>query len=194
MNDLARHDVCKIVPQTKNGSHRPQERDFMATRTAASTRVELAHKSAPAVIEILNQQLANLTDLFTQTKFSHWNVRGMHFIALHKLFDELAEKVEEGIDEVAERIAALGGIAHGTLRTAAQTSELEEFPSDDFSGENVVATLADRFALTANMISEQIEIVDDEHDDALSADLLTSIGRELEQAHYFLHAHLRDPA
>ena len=77
---------------------------------------------------------------------------------------------------------------------AEQSSELEEFPSDDFSGENVVSTLADRFASSANMISEQIAIVDDEHDDALSADLLTGIGRELEQAHYFLQAHLRDPA
>jgi starvation-inducible DNA-binding protein len=163
----------------------------MATRTSA-THVELAHKNATAVVEVLNRQLANLTDLFTQTKFAHWNVRGMHFIALHKLFDELAEKVEEAIDEFAERATALGGVARGTLRMAEAATEVEEFPSDDFSGENVVAALADRFATVANAIGEQISTLDEDLGDACTADLFTQTARELEQAHYFLHAHLRD--
>lgn len=165
----------------------------MATRTSA-THVDLAHKNAPAVVEVLNRQLANLTDLFTQTKFAHWNVRGMHFIALHKLFDELAEKVEEAIDEFAERATALGGVARGTLRMAEQSTELEEFPSDDFSGENVVAALSDRFASVANSMGEQISTLDEDLGDSCTADLFTQTVRELEQAHYFLQAHLRDPA
>ncbi|MFO0865414.1 MAG: DNA starvation/stationary phase protection protein Dps [Gemmataceae bacterium] len=165
----------------------------MATRTSA-TQVELAQKNAPAVVEILNRQLANLSDLYSQTKFAHWNVRGMNFIALHKLFDQLAEDVEEAIDEFAERATALGGVARGTIRMAEANSDLDEFPSDDFSGENVVAALADRFATVANAIGEQIATVDDELDDTCTADLFTQTVRELEQAHYFLSAHLRDPA
>ena len=41
------------------------------------------------------------------------SVKGPNFIALHELFDKVAESVEEHIDELAERITALGGTAYG---------------------------------------------------------------------------------
>ena len=56
----------------------------------------------------MNQHLADTFDLMSQTKFAHWNVKGPNFIALHKLFDELAETLEGHVDEIAERATALG--------------------------------------------------------------------------------------
>ena len=72
-----------------------------------------------AMIELLNQQLADALDLGLQAKQAHWNVKGPAFIALHELFDEVAAKIGEAVDEIAERTVALGGIAEGTVQTIA---------------------------------------------------------------------------
>jgi starvation-inducible DNA-binding protein len=97
-----------------------------ATSTAAvmkPTRNDQSLEVRTAVAEQLNHHLADLSDLYTQTKYAHWNVKGRQFWSLHKLFDELAEKVEDAVDEVAERVTALGGIARGTARMTAKTRD-----------------------------------------------------------------------
>ena len=93
-----------------------------------STRIHVAAKERGPLIELINQHLANLSDLYSQTKYAHWNVRGHHFIGVHKLFDELAEQVEEAVDTVAERISSLGGVARGTARMAVEHSTLDISP------------------------------------------------------------------
>jgi DNA-binding ferritin-like protein (oxidative damage protectant) len=80
-----------------------------------STKNDLPQASRVQVIELLNQRLADSIDLQTQCKQAHWNVKGPAFIALHKLFDEINEDVEEYVDLIAERIVQLGGIAEGTV-------------------------------------------------------------------------------
>src|SRR5688500_12486224 len=80
------------------------------------TRNDLPEETRAKVCDLLNRLPAASFDLFSQTKQAHWNVKGRDFIQLHKLFDELAETLEGPIDEVAERVTALGGIAKGTAR------------------------------------------------------------------------------
>src|SRR5260370_16672557 len=80
------------------------------------------------VVVLLNQRLADAIDLETQTKQAHWNVKGAQFIALHKLFDEIYQAVEEYVDLLAERVVQLGGIAEGTVRVGAERSELTDYP------------------------------------------------------------------
>ena len=74
-----------------------------------STKNDLPQAARVQVIELLNQRLADSIDLQTQCKQAHWNVKGPAFIALHKLFDEINEDVEEYVDLIAERIVQLGG-------------------------------------------------------------------------------------
>jgi starvation-inducible DNA-binding protein len=73
------------------------------------TRNDLPANTRTKVIELLNARLADAIDLGAQTKHAHWNVKGPNFIALHELFDKVAESVEEHIDTLAERVTALGG-------------------------------------------------------------------------------------
>ena len=87
--------------------------------TTFPTRNDISAEIRAKSVSLLNQHLADTFDLMSQTKFAHWNVKGPNFIALHKLFDELAEKLEEHVDEIAERATALGGVALGTARQAA---------------------------------------------------------------------------
>src|SRR5437016_3230884 len=74
--------------------------------------------------ELLNKHLAAAIDLHAQVKQAHWNVRGANFIAIHELFDKVAGEVESYSDTIAERAAALGGTAHGTIQVATKHSFL----------------------------------------------------------------------
>src|ERR1041385_6686735 len=91
------------------------------------TRNDLPAKPRAAVVELLNASLADAVDLQSQAKQAHWNVKGPNFIALHELFDKVAEGAEEAVDSLAERAVQLGGVAQGTARQAASRSRLKEY-------------------------------------------------------------------
>src|SRR5262245_61618999 len=109
-------------------------------------------KSREPLVALLNQTLANLSDLYSQAKQAHWNVRGKNFFSLHKLFDEAADSAEAHWDDVAERAVQLGGYARGTVRTAAAASQLPEWPEDLRNESDFVRALCERFALAASSI------------------------------------------
>ena len=163
------------------------KRNVMAKQ--AGTRIDIAPKLRANMIALLNQQLADTLDLNTQVKQAHWNVQGPHFIALHELFDKLAEELEGPVDDIAERITALGGVAHGTARMATKASRLTEFPDGRIDGMKAVAALADRYAALAKTTRAAID-VSGKQGDADTSDLFTGISRELDKALWFLEAHL----
>jgi len=163
---------------------------FPDVKTLFTTKNNLSQATRTKVTVILNQLLADLTDLYSQTKQAHWNVRGSLFFQLHKLFDELAGSVEGHIDPLAERITTLGGIANGTVRQAAARSSLPEFPTAGPNELGYVTALIDRYAHSATAVRQGI---DDAAalGDADSADLLTALSRDLDKALWFLEAHTR---
>jgi len=84
----------------------------------------------------LNQVLADSYALMALTHLAHWNVEGPGFFALHTAFQTQYEELFIAIDEVAERIRALGAYAIGGLGTFAQTAQIQEFvsplPQEDY--------------------------------------------------------------
>lgn len=153
------------------------------------TRIDLAVDIRTTAVSILSQTLASSLDLKTQTKQAHWNVKGMDFIQLHELFDEMASELEEFVDMVAERITALGAVAKGTARVAAETSILPEYPLDAVGGKEHLIALADRYAVYGKHLREAIEQTD-AAGDADTADLYTEISRAIDKRLWFLEAHL----
>lgn len=160
----------------------------MNTAPLFSSRLSLQAAARASLTELLNQQLADLTDLVSQFNNAHWNVRGEHFHSLHKAFEELAGMVESELDELAERITALGGVARGSVRQAAHASRLPAWPAD-VQGLELVAALADRTAAAANAVRADIDRAA-ALGDAGTADLLTGVGRTLDKAVWLLDAHL----
>ena len=152
------------------------------------TRIDINPKLRESMTALLNQQLADTLDLYTQVKQAHWNVKGPRFIMLHELFDKLAEELEEPVDNLAERITALGGVARGTARDAAARSRLKEF-GRDFHDLTVVTELAERYAALASTTRAAIDTAGKEGD-ADTADLFTGISRGLDKALWFLESHL----
>ncbi|MBC6957864.1 MAG: DNA starvation/stationary phase protection protein Dps [Chloroflexi bacterium] len=155
------------------------------------TRNDLSQSVRESMIDTLNQTLADLSDLHGHAKQAHWNVRGMEFIALHELFDTLAEELDGHIDAVAERVTALGGTALGTVRMAARHSRLPEFPLNLSGGKAYTEALADRYGAAANLVRKAIDTAD-AAGDMNTADLFTEIGRDLDKRLWFLEAHLSE--
>jgi starvation-inducible DNA-binding protein len=155
-----------------------------------ATRIDLPADARTHLIALLNQQLADTFDLYTQTKQAHWNVKGTDFFQLHELFDLLAESIFADIDKLAERATALGGAAQGTARMSANATRLPEFPQIS-AGMECVRTLAERYAVLARSTRAGIEQSTDLKD-LDTADLLTEISRTLDKDLWFLEAHLQE--
>jgi starvation-inducible DNA-binding protein len=162
----------------------------MTTARTFKTRIELPADRREKLITLLNQHLADTFDLFSQTKQAHWNVKGPQFFSLHELFDKLAEELEGYVDMIAERATALGGLAHGTVRMAAEASRLTEYPLDAPGSLQHLEALAVRFAALAATTRSAIDAAND-HGDADTADLFTEVSRALDKGLWFLEAHLQ---
>ncbi|MGB7337359.1 MAG: DNA starvation/stationary phase protection protein Dps [Phototrophicaceae bacterium] len=160
------------------------------TKTTFNTRIDVQENSRAQLIELLNQNLADLSDLYSQTKQAHWNVRGIHFQQLHELFDQVAGDLPLFVDSIAERVGTLGGYAMGTTRMAAQNSRLPEFPTDVTQGEDVVQIVAERWAQVAGLIRDAIEASAD-IGEPTTEDLFTEISRTVDKNLWFIEAHLQ---
>ena len=125
------------------------------------TQFYLDESTREKLVHLLNQQLASTTDLYTQVKQAHWNVKGIHFFQLHELFDHVAETVQPYSDMIAERATALGGYALGTVRMAAANSKQPEYPTDAVAGHEHLEAVIDRVAAYAKSTHDAIEASDD---------------------------------
>jgi starvation-inducible DNA-binding protein len=151
--------------------------------------VDLKPQTREAMIGLLNDRLADCSDLYSQCKQAHWNVKGMLFIALHELFDQVADDVLGFIDQIAERATALGGYAFGTVRSAASGSSLPEYDLQAVTGVAHLEALVSRVAMFGALVRKNIN---DSQADLDTADLFTEISRAIDKDLWFLEAHLMD--
>ena len=158
------------------------------TRRAFETRIDISADAREKLVELLNVRLADSFDLYSQLKQAHWNVKGSDFIQLHELYDAVAESVLEFVDTIAERATALGGLALGTARMAAEATTLDEYPIDAVTGEETVAVVADRLAAFGASAREGIDTAT-ELGDMDTADLFTEVSRAIDKHLWFVEAH-----
>lgn len=160
------------------------------TTNMLKTHNDLATETREEMIKLLNQELADMSDLYSQTKQAHWNVKGEQFIALHKLFDEFAEALAGYVDEIAERAVQLGGIAMGTNRMSAANSRLEEFPTEMMDSMGHVEALIERYATVAASTRAAIDAAE-EFEDMDTVDLFSEVSRGMDKWLWFLEAHVQ---
>ena len=152
------------------------------------TKNDLPAKIQTEMVQLLNARLADAIDLGLQTKQAHWNVKGPSFIALHELFDKLAEEIEEHVDAIAERAVQLGGVTQGTLQEIQRKTTLPVYPTDIFDGTAHVAALSDSYAVFGKAVREAIETADKAGDKDTS-DLFTQVSRASDKALWFIESH-----
>lgn len=154
------------------------------------TRIDLPVKVRTRIVELLNGRLADGVDLYLQAKQAHWNVKGPSFIALHELFDKLGEELEGYIDDMAERVVALGGIAEGTVGAVGKRTRLKPYPLDLAAGLDHVHALAEGFAYFGKAVRRAIEQAS-RYEDADTSDLFTGISRGVDKGLWLIEAHVQ---
>jgi len=157
-----------------------------------TSRLDLPRSLTKASIDLLQARLVDAIDLAAQLKQAHWNVRGKDFMQLHELFDSVHTIAEDFVDTIAERIAALGGIADGRVQTVAATSRLYEYPLEARGGEAHLKAVAGSLAEFGKLVRAGIDAAAAAGDQD-TADLFTGISRETDKQLWFIEAHL-DPA
>ena len=154
--------------------------------------IALPEEARASSCDLLNEILADSMVLYALYKKHHWNVAGPTFYQLHLLFDKHAEEQGELIDELAERVQSLGGIAVGDPRHAAELTSIERPPD----GAEAVAVMIDRtlrahetiIAKVREAITKTEESEDWGSNDLLMGDVL----RRHELQVWFLSEHVVD--
>jgi starvation-inducible DNA-binding protein len=164
----------------------------MATRTEKlhQTANDLSADVRTEVIPVLQASLADALDLHTQLKQAHWNVKGPNFYSLHLLFDEIAGAAATWVDDLAERLVALGGQAKGTVRASAAETRLPEYPLDITSERDHVEAVTKALSTFGSHVRGAIDTCQDEGDED-SGDLFIEISRSVDKYLWFVEAHLQ---
>ncbi len=152
------------------------------------SKIDLALSTRGQMVELLNARLADAVNLAAQMKQAHWNVKGPSFIALHELFDAIHADTLAQVDDLAERVTALGGTALGTVAVAASKSALPEYPLDIFSGAAHVEAVSAALSAFGAGARAAIAAAGDAGD-ADTEDLFVEISRSVDKNLWLVEAH-----
>jgi starvation-inducible DNA-binding protein len=139
------------------------------------------------VIDLLNANLVNTISLTLAVKQAHWNLKGSGFIGVHELLDDVADRLRESADTMAERAVILGGHAKGTVEIVAEKSTLEAYPLELQDIQDHIAQLKDRFLEVGNAIREAADVAGEAGDED-TADLFTEVSRSVDKDAWFIGA------
>jgi starvation-inducible DNA-binding protein len=142
------------------------------------------------VVAILNTLLADEYILYTKTRNYHWNVVGKDFKERHEFFQEQYEKLDEMIDEIAERTRQLGGLTVATLNEFLQIAHLQENPGEYPSDLKMISNLLKDHESTIKFLRKSAEQCDEEYNDMGTNDFLIGLMEIHEKMAWMLRAHL----
>jgi len=151
-------------------------------------KIGLTEAQREGVCRVLQALLADEFVLYTKARNYHWNVIGPQFHDLHKLFEEQYEALSDMVDEVAERIRTLGGVAPGTLEEFRKAARLREEPGVVPPALQMVRNLASDHEAIVRQLRQDIPVVQDQHNDVGTADFLTGLMEKHEKYAWMLRA------
>jgi starvation-inducible DNA-binding protein len=135
-----------------------------------SVSIGIADDQLEQIIHGLSRVLASSYSLYLKTHSYHWNVVGPMFHSLHAMFMDEYTELALAVDEIAERIRALGAPAPGTYRQFAELSVVPE-DTDVPDAHEMVRRLVAAHEVTARTIRDTLPVVEGAPDQ-VSTDLL----------------------
>jgi starvation-inducible DNA-binding protein len=162
----------------------------MATPKLKYTTPGLTEEKATRVVELLQDRLNATTDLHLTLKHVHWNVVGPHFIAVHEMIDPQVDAVRGFSDDLAERIATLGGSPVGTPGKLVEARTWDEYSIGRDTTQAHLGALDLVYQGVIESYREQIQELDDL--DLVTQDMFIAQTEQLELFHWFIRAHLED--
>ena len=153
--------------------------------------IGITDKHLNAITTMLSAALADASVLYTKTRKFHWNVNGASFMELHKLFEMHYSKLEEAIDEIAERISKLGAPSIGTLKEFLQFTSLKESPGKNPAPTGMIQELLADHETVIKALRKNIDDCEDKFKDKGTTDFLTNLIQQHETLAWTLRRYLR---
>jgi len=139
------------------------------------------------VVEQLTKIMADTYVLVVKTHGAHWNVQGPNFFGLHAAFEAQYQSLFLAVDELAERVRALGQHVPGSMAKLAALSSIGDI--DKFDSESLVLALRDDHRAIAKQCRDVITAADEAQDSATS-DLLIRREQEHDKMAWMLSSQL----
>ncbi|WP_226678682.1 Dps family protein [Mesobacillus jeotgali] len=136
----------------------------------------------------VNKQIANWTVLYFKLHNYHWYVTGPEFFTLHAKFEELYNEAALHIDELAERLLAMGDKPVATMSAALELASVKEASGNE-SATDMVASIVDDYSTVIHELKKGMELAEEVNDETTS-DLLLSIHSGLEKHMWMLNSFL----
>ncbi len=142
--------------------------------------IGIPDKNLKGITTILTSVLSDAMVLYSKTRKFHWNVKGESFMELHKLFESQYKKLEEAIDEIAERINKLGSPVIGTFQEFLEHSSIKEAPGKYPVKDAMLKELLTDHESVIKSLRKFIDECDEKHGDMGTSDFLTDLIKEHE--------------
>lgn len=143
-----------------------------------------------SVSNLLKEILADQFLLYTKSRNYHWNVVGTNFYGLHKAFEDIYEGLAEDIDNIAERIRALGSNAPGTLKEFQKLSSIKETENNYPSSTEMVKEIINDLEYISNKLNSSAKKIQDENSDEVTAGMLYSLLEKYDKTMWMLKSTL----
>jgi starvation-inducible DNA-binding protein len=157
----------------------------MATETTISNEP----RADRAVQAELQRSLLELIEVSLQGKQAHWNVIGPAFRPVHQQLDEIVDAARYAADEIAERIATLGGVPDGRAQSIADARPFDPFPEGNVQSEAVVDAMIERLNDLNGRLRQRIDRLAEA--DPISQGILINAATLLEKQTWMLRAQSR---
>ena len=169
---------------------RSDSRRISSSRMATFGIAGLDADDARRTVDLLQDRLVSIADLGAVLKHIHWNVVGPHFIAVHQMLDPQYAGVQAMVDELAERIATLGGVPRALPGAIVEQRTWDDYELDRA---DAIAHLGALDLVYSGVIADHRGAIEELGDlDPMSEDLLVGATRQLEQYQWFVRAHLEN--
>lgn len=157
-------------------------------REARIIDIGIPEDSRKQIAEGLSRLLADTYTLYLKTHNFHWNVTGPMFNTLHTMFEQQYTELATAVDQIAERIRALGMPAPGSYKQFASLTSIQEETGVPAAEEMIAQLVKDQEAV-ARTAREVFPLADEAHDEP-TADLLTQRMQIHEKTAWMLRAML----
>ena len=153
--------------------------------------IGITNENRHAVANELAKILADEYVLYTKTRNAHWNVEGTDFFSMHKFFEGQYEKIDEFVDDVAERIRSLGHYSPATLQSFLGLTHLTEQSRSANDSAGFISELLQDHETIIIHLRENVNRFANDWGDTGTSDFITGLMEEHEKMAWFLRAHFK---
>jgi len=188
-NDPVRRHLEKIEAQPVLGQRSKETQPF---GTLARYPLTLSDTARRASVEALNQLLCDTMVLRDMYKKHHWQVSGPTFYSLHLLFDKHYAEQVELVDQLAERVQSLGGLAVAMAHDVAEMTRVERAPRGREEVPVQLSRLLEAHEIILSQAHTTARMADQNGDDGTNDLMVSEVIRTNEMHVWFLSEHLVD--